>query len=361
MVRLGVLGYGMMAQAHLIGLQSVNRARVVAIAGPNMSRARAVAETHSVPTVYADEHEMVADPDVDAVVIASPDDQHYPQTMTAIEAGKHVFVEKPVALNAVQARKMVMAARTVGVQTAVGFTLRWNPIVEHMRAMVEAGELGEIVSVHAQRFNSRLLGPLPHMEWRYDPNRSGTGVLGDLGSHMIDLAQYLAGPIEAVSADIATVIPDALDSDNEKKVPLTLDDDVVLAIRFANGAHGTIASSRVGVVDSHEPLGRSSFLINGTRAGVLTDGILHAAIHRLGHEPEPIHPNLPFGGADHAGILAVFGERMMDGFVRAILNDSEVPPTMSDGLRVQEVIDTAVEAARTGRWMTVSDVRDASG
>ena len=76
MVRLGVLGYGMMAQAHLIGLQSVNRARVVAIAGPNMSRARAVAETHSVPTVYADEHELVADPDVDAVVIASPDDQH---------------------------------------------------------------------------------------------------------------------------------------------------------------------------------------------------------------------------------------------------------------------------------------------
>ena len=352
-VGIGVLGYGFMAKAHLSGLRSVEHAQIVAIAGPNLSRARAVADTYSVPSVYADEHELVADPEIDAVVITSPDDKHYPQAMTAIKAGKHVFVEKPVALNAIQAREMVMAAQRVGVQTAVGFTLRWNPIIERIHAMIEAGEFGEIVSVHAQRFNSRLLGQVPDMEWRYDPDRSGTGVLGDLGSHMIDLAQYLAGPIEAVSADIATVTRHAFDSDSGRKVPLTLDDDVVLAIRFANGAHGTISLSRVGVVDAHEPLGRSSFLINGTRAGVLTDGILHAAIHRLGHEPQLIHPNLPLGGADHAGILAVFGKRMMHGFVEAVLNNCEISPTMSDGLRTQEVVDSAMKAAHTGRWITV--------
>ncbi len=350
----GVLGYGFMAAAHLAGLRAVAGARVVAIAGPNRVRASQVAAAHDVPAVYASADELAADPAVDAVVVASPDDQHYPQTMTAIAAGAHVFVEKPVARTAAQARQMHAAAVQAGLRTGVGFTLRWNPLVERIHAMVQAGELGRVVSVHAQRFNKRLLGQAPPtMEWRYDPARCGSGALGDLGSHMIDLAQHLAGPITEVAADLAAVRTHARDPASGAEVPLTLDDDAVLSVRFASGAHGTISSSRVGMVDSHLPLGRSSFLINGTRAGVLTDGVLHASIHQLGRDPRPLDPGLPLDDADHAGILAFFGERMMRGFVEAVRSGRDVPPTLADGLRAQEVVDAALTAARERRWVEV--------
>ena len=352
-VGVGMLGYGFMAAAHLSGLGQVPNARVTAIAGPNQQRASAVAADHDVPSVYPDEHALLADPSVDAVVITSPDDQHYAQTMACIEAGKHVFVEKPISLDAMQAREMYMSAMSAGVRTGVGFTLRWNPLIERISAMVQAGELGQLVSVHCQRFNRRLLGDVPVMEWRYDPSRGRSGVLGDLGSHMIDLAQFLAGPITAVAADLNTVRPHALDPETGAEVPLTLDDDAVLSVRFASGAHGTISTSRVGAVDSHLPLGRSSFLINGTEAGVLTDCVLQATINRVGQEPELVDPGLPLDDADHAGILAFFGERMMRGFVDSIRDDRDVPPTLMDGLRTQEVIDCALEAAQTRRWVDV--------
>ena len=352
-IGVGVLGYGFMAQAHLAGLQAVEQARVVAIAGPRPERARPVAERFGIPAVYVSTEELLADPCVDAVVVASPDDVHYSQVMAAAAAQKHVFIEKPVALNAQQAREMSAAVRQAGVRTGVGFTLRWNPLVQRLRAMIDRGEIGDIISVHAQRFNPRLLGDAPPMQWRYDARRSGSGALGDLSSHMIDLAQYLAGPITAVAADLATNTQHARDPETGAPVPLTLDDDTVLAARFASGAHGTIAISRVGMVDSHLPLGRSSFQVNGTRAGFLTDGILQATLNRLARPPEPIDPGLPLEDADHAGILAFFGERMMRAFITAVLEDRDIPPTVADGRRTQEVIDAAIQAGRTSRWVDV--------
>jgi predicted dehydrogenase len=354
----GVIGYGLMGTAHISGLQQLHHARVVAIAGPNQSRAQSAASKHNVPKAYTNEYDLIADPNVEAVIIASPDDHHHPQTMATIAARKHVFVEKPIALNVVQAREMHTAAKAAGVQTGVGFTLRWNPLMEKLHAMVKDGELGTIVSIHAQRFNKRLLGPAPTMEWRYNQSRSGSGVLGDLGSHMIDLAQYIAGPITSVSADLATTTTHALDAETQEKIPLLLDDDAALIARFASGAHGTISSSRVGSVDTHLPLGHTRFMINGTEAGLVTDGILHATIHRLGHPPQPVNSGLPLDDADHAGILAFFGERMMRGFLRSIRENTEVHPTLTDGLKTQEVVDAAIEAARTRRWINVPQITD---
>ena len=355
-VGIGMLGYGFMAEAHMAGLRHVAQAHIAAVAGPRLERAKAVGAKYGAGAAYGSTEALLADPNVEAVVIASTDDAHYPQAMAAAAAGKHVFIEKPIALNARQAREIHAAIRAAGVRSAVGFTLRWNPLVRRLHTMIAAGDLGQILSVHAQRYNKRLLGPEPSMTWRFDPKRSGSGVIGDLGSHMIDLAQYLAGPIVEVSADVATFIKVARHAATGATIPLTLDDDSVLSMRFASGAHGTIATSRVGIVDSHLPLGRSSFQINGTQAGFLTDGILNASIHRLGREPETVDPGLPLDDADHAGILAFFGERMMDAFVRSILEGEDIAPTVVDGLRAQEVIEAALISARTRRWVDVRPV-----
>ena len=135
-------------------------------------------------------------------------------------------------------------------------------------------------------------------------------------------------------------------------------DDAALIVKFASGAHGTISSSRVGSVDTHLPLGHTRFMINGTEAGLVTDGILHATIHRLGRPPQPVTSGLPLDDADHAGILAFFGERMMRGFLSSIRENREVHPTLTDGLKTQEVVDAAIEAARTRRWINVPQITD---
>ena len=352
-VGVGMLGYGFMARAHLAGLQAIDEARIVAIGGPRPERAQAVAQEFEIPSVHASSEELLANPDVEAVVVASPDDAHHPQVLAAAAARKHVFVEKPIALNASQAREMASAVRAAGVRSGVGFTLRWNPLVQRLGGMIERGELGDVISVHAQRFNSRLLGDLPTMQWRYDVDRTGSGVLGDLGGHMLDLAQYLVGPIVSVAADLRTTTPAARDPRSGEIVPLRLDDDALLLLQFGSGAHGTIATSRVGMVDSNLPLGRSSFQVNGTKASFLTDGILQASVFRLGQVAESLDPGLPLEDADHAGILAFFGERMMRAFITSIREERDVAPTITDGLRTQEVIDAALTAARTRAWVDV--------
>lgn len=355
-VGLGFFGYGFMAEAHLSGLKHVEGAAALGICGPNIERARAAAAKHGAGFPTADTQELLDVKGLDGVVIASPDHTHHELTMAAIRAGKHVFVEKPISTTAKQGREMYEGVRRANLRSMVGFTLRANPLVQQVRQMILDGEMGDILNAHAERYSGGLLTRTPRISWKNDPSKTGTGVVGDLGSHAIDLLQFWAGPITRVAAAMDTHIKEAIDPATGNKVPLTLDDEANLLVKFASGANGAIITNRVGMVDCHKPLGRSSFSLNGTKAGFLTDGILEARRFRPGHDPEIIDPGLPLEEADHAGVLAFFGQIMMRNFVTAIRERRDIPPTLADGLRTQEVIDAAVQAARQGVWVTVPEV-----
>ena len=355
-VGIGFFGYGFITRAHLSGLRHVQGARVLGICGPHADRARAVAAEFSVDFVTSNPEELLGLPGLDGVVVGSPDHTHHELTMAAIRAGKHVFVEKPIATNARHGREMYEAARKAKLRSMVGFTLRANPLIQRVRRMVEEGEMGEIMNAHAERYGGGVLARTPKINWKTDPSKTGTGVIGDLGSHAIDLLHFWVGPITSVAAILDTHIKEGIDPATGKKAPLTLDDEANLLVRFASGASGTVVSNRVGLVDCHKPLGRSSFTLNGSKAGFLTDGILEARLFRLGHDPEVIDPGLPLEEADHAGIIGFFGETMMRNFVTAIREERDVPPTLADGLRAQEVIDAAVRAGRERRWVDVPRV-----
>ena len=355
-IGLGFFGYGFMAEAHLAGLEHVEEAVALGICGPNLEKARAVASRHKVDFVTTVPNELLALESLDGVVIASPDHTHYDLTMQSIQAGRHVFVEKPIASNVEQGREMYAAVKRPDLRSMVGFTLRANPLVQQVRRMIDDGEIGRIFNVHAERYSSAMLHSSPKRDWKTDPCKTAAGVIADLGSHAIDLMQFWAGPITKVSATLATHVQQGTDRNTGKPFPLTLDDAANLLVKFESGAHGTVITNRVGLVDCHKPLGRSNFTISGSRLGFVTDGIMEARSYRHGHEPEAVDPELPLGEADHAGVLAFFGERMMRDFVASITMGQDIAPTLADGLRTQEVIDAAIKAAHLDTWLDVPQV-----
>ena len=212
---------------------------------------------------------------------------------------------------------MYAGVRTNNLRSMVGFTLRANPLVQQVRRMIDGGEIAEILNLHAERYNSSMLQGSPKRNWKTDPGSTSAGVVADLGSHAIDLVQFWAGPITRVAASLETHVKEGID-DSGETFPLELDDEANLLVKFASGANGTVLTSRIGLIDSHKPLGRSNFTIGGTKFAFVTDGVMEAQRHRPGHDPEVVDPNLPLEEADHAGVLAFFGERMMRNFVASI-------------------------------------------
>ncbi|MAG36133.1 MAG: hypothetical protein CL878_07810 [Dehalococcoidia bacterium] len=352
LVRFGVLGYGFIADAHAQALAGVPDAEVAAVCGPREAPAREFAERFGIGFVTTEPQRMLA-ADIDAVVICTPDYAHHEQALAAAAAGKHVFCEKPVAMNLEQANEMVAACERANVRTMTGFLLRYAPIAEELVKRVQAGGFGELVSIQTQRYNASLLRPDAAARWRLDESRSAAGVLSDLGSHMLDFSLLIGGPITHLAASLRTVIKKVPDPATGETLPLTLDDDAVLALRFASGVHGTIATSRVGHFDSDRPLGRAMIQINGTKAAAVTDGVERAEVHRHGHSTEAIEPNLGPGVHDHAGVLATMSRRMFGEFVAAIRSGQDRPPTMRDGWQVQALVETARRAAESGRWEEV--------
>jgi predicted dehydrogenase len=352
-IRIGLFGYGFIAGAHVEALRTAG-GHIVAVCGPHRERAEAFVRRHSIDHVYTEPADMLARDDIAAVVVASPDASHAPLSIAAAQAGKHVFCEKPLATSLADARAMVEAVHENDRVGMTGFLLRGAPVVRQIAAAIRQGEVGTVISLHAQRFNASLLQPGAAYSWRTDQAQSGLGVLGDLGSHMVDLALLLVGPISEVSADIMTYVRELPEPATGRPVPMRLDDDVTLGLRFASGAHGTVSLSRVGLADAHLPLGRSQIVLNGSRLAIVTDGIAHATAHHLDSTPQEWAVDEQAAHDDHGALLAYLGEELMRSFLEAIRSGTPAPPTLDDGLAVQAVLDAAERSAISRCWESVS-------
>lgn len=351
-VGIGIFGYGFIAGAHVEALRAVG-AGVVAVCGPRREAAEAFARRYGIEGVYTDPQHLLDRADVRAVVVCTPDADHAPLTIAAARAGKHVFCEKPLAMNLAEARQMVAAVSEAGVVGMTGFLLRGAPVVRRIAHTLQSGEAGQLISLHTQRYNASLLGPGAMATWRTDPTRSGLGVLGDLGAHMVDLALLFGGPVRQVSADLLTFVHGLPDATTGRPVALSLDDDVALALRFASGAHGTISLSRVGLADSHLPLGRSEIVLNASNLAIVSDGMEHAAVHRLGSAPQEWPVDETVASLDHGQLLTYLGQELMRGFLAAIAAGRPASPTLEDGLAVQAVLEAAARSATSRRWEDV--------
>ncbi|MBI3972149.1 MAG: Gfo/Idh/MocA family oxidoreductase [Chloroflexi bacterium] len=354
-VKLGIFGYGFIAGVHADALRHIDGVEVVAVCGPRIEAAREFARKHEIAQATTEPDELLSHDDITGVLVDSPDATHHDLVLRSLSAGKHIFCEKPLARTVDEAREMYAAAVKANRRTVVGYSNRWNTVANNIQKLIEADELGEIVHVYSQSANPSLIrSPKPRFTWRTDAARTGTGILGDLGSHHVDLTHFLLGPIAEVCANLRTVIPEVYD-DQGVAHPQLVDDDVVMLIRLARGAHGTLNASRLGSVHSNFPVGRRHYLIDGRKAGVLFENG-QGWLFRPDQEPEPIPGDPPKVDAGHGAALQQGAIRQMQTFIQSVREDRDVAPTFRDGLLCQEVLHAAVESSRARAWRAVERV-----
>lgn len=361
-VRVGMVGTSWWADLmHLPSLKSHPQAQLAAICGRNADRAHEMAQKYDIPRVFTDHRAMIEQGNLDALIIATPDDLHYSITMDALEAGLHVLCEKPLALNAGQARLMAEKAAAAGVKHMVFFTWRWLPHVQYLRQLLADGYLGRCF--HAQFHFFGNYGDGQEYAWRFDPQRAN-GILGDLGSHMIDLARVLVGEIAQVNAQLNSYVthygPDGQ--------PLAgTNDAALLTIEFANGAQGVLHVS--AVAQMAERFMQQQIILHG-EAGTLEinlpfEGPNQGATIRGARRGEKAFRTFPiptefWGNVDSTTpfathLLELFAKQPVGArlFIDSILEDRPVSPNFQDGFKVQQVLDAAIASHQTGRRVQI--------
>lgn len=367
-IGIGIVGGGYMGKAHAVAFSAVGavfdtplRPRLEMIAASSPASAERYRAAYGVARAARDWQELVNDPAVQAVVIASPQETHRPIAEAAFALGKHVFCEKPLGASLTDARAMAAAAKRSGVANMVGFNYVRTPATQFARKLVAEGAIGEVTWFRGEHTEDFLADPALPATWRTQGMANGT--LGDLAPHMVNCALALMGPITRLSAMVETV--HATRPGPDGPVTVTNDDHTQIMCRFANGAMGHLYFSRIAT-------GRKmgyAYEIHGTRGAIRFDQEDQNALwlyRAEGPEAErgfrkiltgPTHPDyLPFcqGPGHGTGYQDQIIIEARD-FLQAIHTGRPVWPTFADGLAVWQVADAAARSASSGGWATVED------
>lgn len=272
-IGVGMLGYGSMGHAHSNALRQVHlmglvSPRLVALCGRNEAAVAEAAQRYGFEGYYTDWRRLIADERIELFCNLAPNSAHAEPCILAAQAGKHVLCEKPLARTAEEAKAMLDAVTKAGVKHLTAFNLRFIPAVRYVRELIQGGALGRIYHVRAH-YLSESHHPYKKspMRWRLSKEESGSGVLGDLGSHMIDLARFLVGEISTVGGMLKTFIDERPIGGTGEMAKVDVDDAFVATLAFANGAIGTLEATKFA---AGYPSGR--FLeINGERGSVRLD------------------------------------------------------------------------------------------
>lgn len=313
----------------------------------------------------ADWRAAVDDPGIDVIDVLVPNVLHHEVVMAAIEAGKHVICEKPLALTSALAADMVDAAESAGVVNQVGFNWRLTPAVQLAKKLIDEGRIGEVRSVRAFWLGDFFNDPTVPLVWRFQKDQAGSGALGDLGSHAIDFARFLAGEIDQVQGVQQRYVGERPLPSGDGSGPVDVDDATAFMITFASGASGYIESSwaapgRKSFAGFELTGSAGSLAFDWERMGELRfyDGsdptdqqgfrtILVGPPHPSGELFWPI-PGYQIGYSDTKVI-------QIHDFLRAVAGETERPQTtFRDGLLSTQVEEAVMESAATGQWTSVA-------
>ncbi|MCH8108503.1 MAG: Gfo/Idh/MocA family oxidoreductase [Chloroflexi bacterium] len=317
--------------------------RIVAVYSRDMGRAEAFAQKHDVPKAYDSVDELLRDPGVDAVFISSPNSLHAAHAITAASAGKHVLVEKPMAVSVDEAAEMVLAARDNGVKLGVGFHLRYHPGHKRVRELIEQGALGAISMVQGQWCLGQrgVVEPPVRTElsaWWGDPAMiGGASTLMGTGVHVMDLLQYLMNqPIREVAA-----ITDGQTSERP------LEEAAAIAIRFEDGTIGTICVGR------RVPDTENDAMIYGSDGRIALRGTLWEA---MTGKLDVVSETVNLSESYDYDLLTLY-RLQTEAFNRAVQHGEEFHASGEDGLSVVQVTRAIIESASTGRAVKIEPVR----
>ena len=349
--RIGIIGTGR-AAGFIKKLRESDGAVVSAICGRRQEAAEEVAKEHGIPEIYVDYAAMYEQGGLDGVLVAAPDDLHYPMTMAALEAGIHVLCEKPLAMNVAEAEEMLETAESKGLIHMTYLSRRKTALFVHLGELLRKGFIGEWREFTVNFMAGMLLEPTKgaymqeyfrksrSKQWKADPTRSN-GALSLFGAHIIDMVLAHLDDIESVSASLTTY-------EGAAGYPAGssghTNDSALLLVNLAGGAHGTIHASFVSHVWPRIDLtvyGEEGVLVAEQRPGGKTWLRYESATEGSDHEIE-----IPDETQNLPDICSLFIDSIRDGKGRA--------PTFEDGLKVQRVIDAAIESSSTGERVDLS-------
>ncbi|MEW1824993.1 Gfo/Idh/MocA family oxidoreductase [Streptomyces sp. NPDC088196] len=374
-----VVGFGWMGRVHTQAYARVPhhfpqltvRPQLVTVAEDVPGRAEQAAEQFGFASTTRDWRAVVDDPRVQAVSITAPNFLHREIGVAMAEAGKHIWIEKPVGLSTADASAVSDAVTKAGVQGAVGFNYRNAPAVEAARDLIASGELGTVTHIRVRLFSDYAAHPDGALTWRYELERGGHGVLGDLASHGADLARYLLGDITSLAADTAIFLPQrarptgataghALATGGELG-PVENEDYVNCLLRFASGARGVLEACRVSVGEQNN----YGFEVHGTKGAVFWDfrRMNELAVSRgTTYQDQPVTtvyvgPGDGEFGAFQPGAANAMGYddlKVIEAyrFLRSVAEGTPYGATLPDAVRSAAVVDAMVRSAETGTWVS---------
>lgn len=373
-IRTAVIGTGFMGRVHLEALRRVEHVEVSAIAGRNATAAERLGSAFGVPRVDFDA--ILRDPKIEAVHICTPNAQHYPMAKAALEAGKHVLCEKPLAVSVQQARDLTAMAARGALRNCVCHNLRYYPMVQQMRQLREAGDLGEILMVQGTYSQDWLLYDTD-WNWRVSSKDGGPSrCMADVGSHWFDMAEHVTGlRVSSLCADLQTfhrirkqprgpveTFANKMSGAQETlDTPVDTEDCGTAIFRMGERARGAMTASQVSAGRKN----RLSIEIYGTRSGVAWDqerpdelwiGHRDAANGVLIKDPSLLQPAAQSFADLPGGHSEGYDDTFKKVFRRfyASIRDAEAPrdyPRFADGLRQLVILDAELESHRTRTWI----------
>jgi predicted dehydrogenase len=383
-LNVGLIGAGFMGKAHSLAYAAMPMFFWPAPAIPHRAMladvteesAREAAERFGFESSTGDWKKVIASPSIDVVDIATPNDSHPEIAIAAARAGKHIICEKPLARTAEEARAMYEAVKKAGVTHMVAFNYRRTPAVMLARKLIDEGAIGELLNFRGTYLQDWSADPNSPLSWRFQKAIAGSGALGDIATHVLDLARYLAGEVAAVQATVRTIIKErpvqsggidklgaAEKRGNAPKAPVDVDDEVSTSLRFASGAIGSLEATR-------NAYGRNNFLtfeIHGTRGSLLFNyerrdelqaffaadpadrrgfrTIYTGPAHPSGESLWPI-PALGIG----------YGETKIiecHDFLKAVVEKTQPSPNFRDGYQIARIAEAISRSSETKGWIEI--------
>jgi predicted dehydrogenase len=376
-----VAGFGWMGRVHTQSYLRVLhhfpelgvRPELVTVADEVPGRAAEAAAQYGFATATLDWRELAADPRIRAVSIAAPNFLHRELGVELARAGKHIWIEKPVGLDAADARAVAEAVRAAGVQGVVGFNYRNAPAVAAARDLIAAGELGTVTHARFRLFSDYAAHPEGALSWRFERARGGSGVLGDLAAHGVDLVRYLLGDISALVADTATFVTERARpagataghtrASGGELGPVENEDYVSSQLRLVSGARAVLEASRVAVGQQNN----YGFEVHGTRGAVAWD------FRRMGELSVSVgdaYQDLPVrtvyvgpGDGEYAafqpgaGIAMGYDDlKVIEAyhFLRSVAEGKPYGATLDDAVHSALALDAMARSVDSGAWVSLS-------
>ncbi|MBA2364505.1 MAG: Gfo/Idh/MocA family oxidoreductase [Chloroflexia bacterium] len=381
-IGIGLVGYKFMGRAHSNAWRQVGHffdvdpvPRLRAVAGRDEAGVKEAAASLGWEGYETSYERLLARDDIQLIDVCTPGNSHHDIAIAALRAGKHVLCEKPLANSLAQAKEMVEAAEQAGTVNMVTFNYRRVPAVQLAKQLIAEGRIGEVRHWRAVYLQDWILDPQFPLVWRLQKDLAGSGALGDIGAHIVDLAQFLVGPITEVIGTLNTFIKERPTEEastggsgltaagGTRMGEVTVDDSTTILARFESGATGTFEATRLAAGRRNY----NSFEINGS------EGSLVFNLERLNElqvyftsDPEdvqgfrtisvtePVHPFTgawwPAGhiiGYEHSFVHTI--KDLLDG----VRKNESPAPTFLDGYRCQAVLDAVEQSANSRQWTAV--------